>query len=167
MLSKHAMAFLVTSVLALSGNLSAAEPDDEALQQLDFLIGEFDRRERLRNPDGSWGEWQQGEWVGSYIMDGGAVLDETHNYVTGARTANIRIYDPLSESWKVRWFRIPGYSTLVAEGGPAGDEVVFVNPENQDRWVFYDVGADSYRWRQERLIGGNYVSVYEIECERR
>ncbi len=159
-----------TVILALGLLLAAtavAQQSSNVPSDLDFMIGEFDRRERLRNPDGSWGAWQAGEWIASYIMDGRGVLDETHNFQSGSRTANIRIYDEASATWKVSWFKVPGYSTLVAEGGPVGDEVVFVNPENQDRWVFYDITPDSYRWRQERLFGENYLSVFEIECTRR
>ncbi|MEQ8952826.1 MAG: hypothetical protein RL120_01750 [Gammaproteobacteria bacterium] len=153
---------LIGLALAGTGQSQAATSTD-----MDFMIGEFDRRERLRNPDGSWGPWQRGEWIAGYIMDGRGVLDETHNFESGVRTTNVRIFDELGGTWKVNWFKTPLYSTLVAEGGSEGEEVVFLNPENLDRWVFYDITPDSYRWRQERIIGGSYLSVFEIECTRR
>lgn len=137
------------------------------LQEFAFLIGEFSRQERTRNRDGSWQEWQEGEWNARYFMDGMGIIDETRNYETGIVTANTRVFDESAGKWKVIWIQMPGYNTLVAEGGKDGDGMALINPLNDDRWVFSEISEDGYVWTLHMLIQGQYVPVKEIRTTRR
>lgn len=147
-------------------------PDAPAeLQQFDFLIGDFSRRDRRRNPDGSWQEWVAGEWNARYFMNGFGIIDETLEYETGRVTTNIRIFDPASEQWKVTWLSFPDYGTLTAEGGletgPEGESIVLVTTESKDRLVFTDITENGYVWTLFITIDGQYVPVREIETTRK
>ena len=145
-----------------------ANPDAPAeLQQFDFLIGEFNRRERIRNRDGSWGSWQKGEWNARYFMNGPGIIDATRNFETGIVTENTRIYDEQENIWKVIWIRLPDYSTLLAEGGKDGDGMTLVNVATNDRWVFSDITETGYLWTLTIEIQGEYVPVREIETTRK
>jgi len=160
----------VTAAAAASGALvnGAIHPNaPPELRQFEFMLGEFTRKERLRNPDGSWGDWQPGEWNARFIMGGYGIMDESVNHVTGVHTANIRIFDPQEKQWKVTWLKIPDYATLSAEGRKTGEEIVLKPLGKDQRYIFFDIAKDSYRWRLEMPFNGEYVSVLEIVCQRK
>jgi hypothetical protein len=146
------------------------QPNPDAppeLAQFAFMLGEFSRRERLRNRDGTWGPWQAGEWNGRYFMNGLGIIDTARNYATGVVAANMRVYDPAAAKWKVTWLKLPDYAMLNAEGRKEGDKMVLVNPATNDRWVFSDITDNGYTWTLHVLYQDQYIPVREIQTTRK
>lgn len=147
------------------GSINPAAPPE--LRQFDFMVGDFKRKERHRNPDGSWGEWQEGEWNARYFLNGFGIIDESVNHDTGVSTSNLRIFDPEDRKWKVTWVRLPDYKRLMAEGARNGTELVLSPPGSEHKYVFSDITPNSYRWTLQVPLEGEYVSVFEIVCQRK
>lgn len=139
----------------------------EELQQFDFMVGDFDRRERSRRPDGNWGPWVEGEWNARYFMNGHAIIDESFNHQTGVTTSNLRFYDAKAGKWKITWFKEPGYSSTYAEGEMVGDELICVNKSSGDRYVFLDITDAGYEWELRSLRGGKWIAVWQISLTRK
>ena len=137
------------------------------LQQMDFMIGDFDRKERSRQKDGSWSAWVKGEWNSRYFMNGYAIIDETYNYGSGNTTTNLRFFDAKDKLWKVTWFKEPGYNTTYAEGVKEGDNMVMVQKSSGNRYVFYDIKKDSFEWELQMLRNGDWISVWQISVTRK
>ena len=137
------------------------------LLQFDFMIGEFARRDRRRNKDGSWQKWQLGQWSARYFMNGFGIFDESLTYDSGVVTSNMRIYDRVAKMWKITWLQAPTYASLTAEGIKKGDEMVLVNLDTRDRYIFSEITEKSYNWTLQILIDGQYVTVREMENTRR
>lgn len=147
------------------GHANPAAPKE--LEQFHFMVGEFDRKERRRNRDGSWGPWTRGEWNARYFMNGHAIIDESINYKSKLATTNLRFYDPKDKAWKIAWFQQPGYSTTHAEGHKVGKEIVCTNKASKDRYVFHNITKDSYDWELRKQIGGQWVPVWQIVLTRK
>jgi len=137
------------------------------LIQFHFMIGNFDRKERLRNKDGSWKPWVKGEWNARYFMNGYGIIDESLNYYTNITTTNLRFFDPKEQLWKISWFKAPGYSTTYAEGTWQGDKMVIINPSTGDRYVMYNITTNSYDWELQKSIDGKWISVWQISLVRK
>jgi len=150
---------------SIHGSIHPDAPEE--LKQFEFMVGEFARQERRRNTDGSWGEWQAGEWNARYFMNGFGIIDESVNYETGVSTSNTRIFDPAEQRWKVTWFKFPDYKSLTAQGTRTGNEMVLTPAGSEQRYVFSEITPDSYLWMLQAPINGEYVSVYEIRCIRK
>ena len=137
------------------------------LAQFHFMVGDFERKERARRPDGSWGPWMVGEWNAHYFMNGHAIIDESFNHESQKTTTNLRFYDPREKKWKISWFTEPGYGTAYAEGQVVGDELVCTNPTSGARYVFYDITEDSYEWELRQLRGKDWIGVWQISMQRK
>lgn len=145
------------------GRMHPNAPKETA--QFDFMVGDFDRKERTRNQDGTWKEWVTGEWNARYVMNGHAILDESFNSWSQVSTSNMRVFDDRKKKWVVTWFKMPGYGTTVAEGEKVDDTIIFKN--GTDRYIFYNLSENGYDWVLKKNINGQMVDVWQISCKRK
>ncbi len=102
------------------GRLHPDAPPETA--QFEFMLGELDCTDQLRNPDGTWRKFP-------------AIV-----------TSNIRVFDSRAGVWKVSWFKMPGYGSGVWEGKKEDDRLVMRQPttlsderEAESRLTFFDI----------------------------
>ena len=147
------------------GRINPKAPKE--LLQMSFMIGNFDRSARSLKNDGTWTIWVKGEWNAKYFMNGFAIIDESFNYRNGATTSNIRFYDVKDKIWKVTWFKEPGYSTTYAEGVKEGDDLVIIDISDGNKYIFYDIQKDSYKWKQIALRNNKMTLITEYILTRK
>jgi hypothetical protein len=136
--------------------------------QFSFMVGEFDCVDRQRGSDGEW-VVGRGEWNASFSMDGQAILDQFRIYETGFTTSNMRIFDERKGNWAVTWFKMPRYATVSVRGEKVGDTMVMTKGDalNGQRYVFYDIDDNGYKWKLESIRDGQVSISWETICTRR
>lgn len=143
----------------------------EELEQFAFMIGHFDCKDRIRQPDGSWLEFPS-TWHGYYFLNGYGIIDR---YWSGRfATANTRVFDPSSQTWKVTFFKMPGYTSGVWEGRKEGERLVMkrhtTRPDGSQalsRLTFYDISQEGYEWKSENVAGSATTANWTSSCRRR
>lgn len=151
------------------GRKNPAAPDE--LEQFAFMIGHFDCKDRIRQADGSWLEFPA-TWHGYYFLNGHGIIDR---YWNGRfATANTRVFDPSSKTWKVTFFKMPGYSSGVWEGAKEEDKLVMKRENTRpdgtkvvSRLTFYDISEEGYEWKGEQVTGESAVTTWTSSCKRR
>lgn len=141
--------------------------------QFAFMIGEFDRIDSVRNRDGQWDVFKNGFWNARYILNGMGIQDESWSPGRGISTTNVRVYDKNSDTWKVTWFKMPGYATTSAEGYKEGDKMVMRDTLNSPQgkyiqeYIFYNITEDSYKWVGQRRVLDQVFPFWKISCKRK
>lgn len=154
----------------------AAPPE---LQQMDFMVGEFNCSDRALQPDGSWKEMKT-IWNARYFMNGTAIHDM--HWKVGFVNTNLRFFDQKQGKWVVSWFRMPPYGQdfnwIGEQVGQGKDRKMVMKkttkrPDGQEviRFLtFYDITAEGYEWKMERFVDGKLFTggpVWRITCQRR
>lgn len=123
------------------------------IRQFDFMIGECECTDSLRQPDGSW-RTMSSKWNAAYFLNGQGIQDQY--WADNFATSNIRIFDRNSGTWKVTFFKKPGYSSGVWEGGKEGETMVMkqkatspTGREGTSRLTFYNIRKEGYDWKGE------------------
>jgi len=161
------------------GKPSASAPKE--LSRFAFLIGAWDCDARLKQEDGSW-EALQATWVGRYVLDGYAIMDEFRMYgPTGELLVlgvNLRTWDVRAEAWNLRWLNAldGSWVDLGPEelGGIAMDgefiSYVFREPVGEHaltRATYLDISPNCFTWRGERSSDGEaWEEFLVIEAHR-
>jgi len=121
-------------------------PNPEAppeITQFDFMIGTFDCIDTVLRPAGTRVRFRA-IWEARYFLNGMGILDEYWSPQNS--TSNIRIFDSASGSWKVTFFKKPGYVSSRWEGKKDGDRMVMRpegNPEGSPL-IFSEI---TYEWQ--------------------
>lgn len=104
----------------------------------------------------------RGEWHFGWVLEGRAIQDVFIVPALGERGGpvgpgnrygtSIRVYDPRSDEWLVRWINpVNGaFNTLI--GRRQGDDIVQEGRNDAGariRWSFSEITATSFRWRGE------------------
>ena len=147
------------------------EPHPDAppeIRQFEFLVGNHDCVEEVRNPETD--EWFQGDktWDGRYILGGRAIQDGGASPWRGFEATNIRVYDPDRATWVVSWFGTPAQRGIW-EGGVEGDELVVRqgNDNGTSILTFHDISQNGFSWRAEfQPHGGEIRLQWRIRCEK-
>lgn len=131
------------------------------LAQFDFMIGEFDCIDEIRQRDGSKIRFRA-IWNARYFLNGFGIQDEY--WTPTFHTSNIRIYDPDDGSWKITFFRMPGYQSGVWEGGMEGNALVFRSGGRKDGpgLTFHNMTDGGFDWHS----GGDNPG-WTSSCRRR
>lgn len=145
------------------GSLNPAAPEET--RQFEFIVGNWQCATRFMDDEGNYHEGEA-RWEGFYMLDGWAIKDIWHSTLPDGNTfqgINIRSFNPETKKWDNRW--LPQYTlawkyyesemvgnTMVMTGGAGSDE----NGDFIERNTFYDIEADSWKWRKDRSYdGGN------------
>lgn len=147
--------------------------------QFAFLVGTWDCTTRSMGPDGTLGAPGRATWTGYWILDGWAIQDDwVGERPDGSRTygTNIRSFNP-DGYWDNRWLPAGTLRWTYFRADRVDDTMVMVGGEGEDsrgayidRNVFYDIEADSWKWRKDRSWDGGeswLEGVAYIEARRR
>ncbi len=153
------------------GEEEYGRPNPDAAPELSrfaFLIGEWRCDARLKRDDGSW-ETLQASWVGRYVLDGYAIMDEFRmTSPTGELLVlgvNLRTYDVQKRVWNLKWLNaLDGtWTDLGPEelGGVKmdGQSIVYgfkepVGAHSLTRATYLDITPSHFTWRGERSSDG-------------
>ena len=108
-------------------------------------------------PDGSE-KRMKGEWHFGWVLQGRAVMDV---WIAPRRSlqgpgdpyeygATLRFYDPSIQAWRSTWIGPVRHLVRPFIARQVGDEIVLEGsfaPNLTIRWIFSEVTADSFRWR--------------------
>jgi hypothetical protein len=164
-------------ILAASGRSPDIAPEDDLFG---FLVGSWSLDVMARD-DTDTVIRSKAEAHAARTLEGRAVQDVFINPrradrgLASPRFANwygttLRYYDPTIRSWRSYWFNPEdGFrAELIARrhGNDIVQEGTF--PDGTPiRWVFSEIGADSYRWRGERLEGDGRTWRLQVEFHAR
>ena len=85
------------------GKLNPDAPKET--KQFDFMIGDFDCVDQIRNPrDGKFATLKARRGA-EYVLNGHAIQDK--NYTQILTSTNIRMFDPSKKEWVVSYFKAP------------------------------------------------------------
>jgi hypothetical protein len=177
-----------TTSSPLSQALLAAGPaadHADALMLYGQFVGSWEAEGRAFLPDGSvrrhW--WQiHFDWV----LEGRAIQDvwitparqgphagqsEPWGPFTSQYGTSIRVYDPASDSWRVTWIDPCCQYRAELSGRLIGDEIVQEGTGSDGRrlrWIFSDIGPQTFRWRAELSPddGATWHKALELHATR-
>lgn len=160
------------------GQLNPEAPAETA--QFSFLIGDWACTTRFMKQDGKSYREGTAEWIGVYVLNGYAIQDYWIGHGPQGKDyfgTNIRSYDQKKGKWMNRWLPAgtlqwssfesemkDGKMVMIGGGGtsPRGDFI--------SRNTFYEIGPDSWRWRQDRSYDDGktwFEGVGFIDAKRR
>jgi hypothetical protein len=131
------------------------ESAPEELDAFSFLIGKWEGSGRTRLPDGTVVEYDGITWIGRYVLDGMAIVDEGHMPLPdGGRGIGItfRYFDPVNEHWIVEFLNVTNSfirRQVNAEAGSVeidGTTVIVVSEGDQSisREYYRVLGGDRF-----------------------
>jgi hypothetical protein len=85
------------------------EAAPEELDLFSFLIGRWEGSGRTRLADGSIAEYDGLSWIGRYVLDGMAIIDELHAPLPGGGRGlgiTLRYFDPDNDNWVVEFLNV-------------------------------------------------------------
>lgn len=148
------------------GRLNPAAPPETA--EFSFMIGEFDCRDEILNPQtGKWAAFPA-VWNARYFLNGHAIQDQY--WSPAFYTSNMRIYDAGEKKWRVTFFRMPGYASGVWSGAREGKNLIMRQgtKEKGTRLTFSEITEDGFQWRGESLTAEGKATVFwKSSCRRR
>ncbi|MEO0557114.1 MAG: DUF1579 family protein [Bacteroidota bacterium] len=159
-----------------AGEGSPAEGLPPEARQFDFIVGEFDARQRMLGPEG-WVEFDA-ITTGAYALGGHAILetawyDSDPNYPDAAMTA-LRLYNRAEHRWESLF--IDNISnTHYRFGGRWEDGRMALHPfdvrlnDRQARYIFHAIQPDRYDWYCELSTdrGATFTTTWTINATRR
>lgn len=97
------------SAITVYGNRNDAAPEE--LDVFAFLIGKWEGSGKTRLADGTIAEYDGLTWIGRYVLDGMAIIDELHAPMPdGGRGLGItlRFFDRRAGGWLVDFLNVTG-----------------------------------------------------------
>jgi hypothetical protein len=85
------------------------EAAPEALGLFSFLIGKWEGSGKTRLPDGTIAEYGGLSWIGRYVLDGMAIIDELHAPQPDGSPGlgiTLRYFDPHSDRWVIEFLNV-------------------------------------------------------------
>jgi len=151
------------------------------LSRFGFLIGRWRCDARLKRDDGSW-EPLEASWVGRYVLDGYAIMDEFKMTKAPGELlvlgVNLRTYDVRRKAWNLKWLNaLDGtWVDLGPEelGGVKMDDrsisYSFKEPlgaHSLTRATYLDISPGHFTWRGEGSSNGKaWEEFLVIEAHR-
>jgi hypothetical protein len=135
--------------------------------QFGRLCGLWETQITYYPTDGSAPRHVEGEWEFAYALEGRAVIDvwqvPSRKALAGAARAPdqecglcVRIWDPRLQLWRFTFHGTARGVALQMYARQIGDEIVMERAEGGKlvRWVFSDIGSESFFWRNEASSDG-------------
>lgn len=158
------------------GKLNPEAPPETA--QFAFIVGEWDCVTRFMKPDGNGYSEGRAKWTGYFILDGWAIQDDWLSFLpNGAKGlgTNIRSFNPQTGHWDNRWLSSGNLQWKYFSAEKVGDTMVMTGEGEDargpfvDRNIFYDIGADQWKWRKDRSWDGGetwFEGIGHIEAKQ-
>lgn len=126
----------------------------ESLALFGRLVGDWDLEVLYYHPEGRV-ERQGGEWHFGWILGGLAIQDvwrvpaSTSPGPLRGYGTTIRLYDPTIDAWRVTWFSVLNLNVTSFLARAEGTDIVMSAQGVTEifRWVFFDIAANSFRWK--------------------
>jgi hypothetical protein len=154
----------------------------DALMLFGQFVGAWDLEITLFDLDGAVRASGPGEWLFGWVLEGRAVQDvlvrpPRSERESAARTdfweygTTLRVYDPPTGTWRITWFA-PTRGELRLTGRADGADIVLDSLEREpiaSRWVFSEIGTDSFTWRGSGSDddGATWLPLQEMHARRR
>lgn len=154
------------TLLVVCSPVTAGGPNPQAppeTEQYSFMVGKWDCTTRFMMPDGSGYVEGRARWTGHYILDGWAIQDHWIGYKPDGQEShgtNIRSFNRQTRKWDNRWLSAGSLQWAYFESEMVGDTMVMTGSgkddfgEFIDRNTFYEIQAQSWRWRKDRSYDG-------------
>lgn len=190
---KQAILFFVLSITALIAQAAEPRAGDQLydpspeypygrpnpdappqLSQFHFMVGRNDCTDEVFNPNTE--QWLEGQrtWDAHYYLNGYGIIDSGRS--GSAHNGNIRIFDPLTQQWRVTYFSMPVYGSGEWTGGVVGEEIVLRQPQKApgtdidgfSTLTFSNISAQGFDWRGEWISSdGSFVHTnWRISCKK-
>ncbi len=144
------------------------------------FIGSWDLIVRWFDAQGERAREERGEWHFAWVLEGRAIQDvwivpqrdeRAVRPEAGEYGTSLRFYDRDIDAWRSTWIG-PFHRYLRRFAARrAGDEVVLETLEDEApppmRWIFFDIQADAFRWRNEGLDNGRWRVQQTFDATRR
>lgn len=134
------------------------------LTAFSFLIGKWQGTGKARLPDGKVVEFGGLSWIGRYILDGTAILDEGHAAYPDGRPAlgiTLRQYDAARKTWIVEFLNVSeSFLRKQVNGGSGSVEVdgsdvrVVSEGSAKIREHYHVVDQDNWTYRMDLSTDG-------------
>ncbi len=121
------------------------------------FVGDWTGEAVFIHPDGREEPGGRGEVHFNWILEGRAIQDvwryedpKLGRMVSAGTT--VRFYHPEDDAWRSVWVSPIQGAVVVFTGREVHDEVVLESDRGggrRERWVFFDIGPNSFRWRAE------------------
>lgn len=121
-----------------------------------------------------------GEWEFGYALDGRAVIDvwrwpAREDLPADGRAPDqesglcVRIWDPRLRLWRFTFHGTAHGDVVHMYARRIGDEIVMERAHGRTlvRWIFSDVTADTFHWRNERSTDGGHTWHLDQEVDAR
>jgi pimeloyl-ACP methyl ester carboxylesterase len=136
------------------------------------FVGDWDVKVTYHAPGGKRSE-ATGTWTFGWALEGRAIQDvwrvatPTQNPLGYGTT--VRFYDPKIDAWRVTWHGLLNGTVYRFLARQQGSEIVMEGqePGERARWIFYEIQADSFRWRAVTSSDGGQSWSTEQEMEVR
>lgn len=185
---RTAPAITLALLTALTASPAAAQTEgcaEPAHREFDFWLGEWEVRQEILRPDGSWIELPARSTV-RRVAGGCALAEEWRGDVlffwegmdapAPLHGLSVRAFDPEAGLWRVWWLdsRRPDFGSPF-EGRFEGGEGVFLREgvtadgaRLLTRIRFHDAGADSVRWELavSRDAGSSWSTLWRMRFRR-
>ena len=105
-LGGHATAQQEPAITAYGDRHEAAPAE---LDLFSFLIGKWEGSGKTRLADGTVAEYDGLSWIGRYVLDGMAIIDELHAPLPGGSRGlgiTLRYFDPDNDNWVVEFLNV-------------------------------------------------------------
>ncbi|WP_028045338.1 hypothetical protein [Cellulomonas sp. URHE0023] len=147
------------------------------LQTFGHFAGAWRTHIRYLGPDGSPVREVIGDWEFSYALDGRAVVDTWRvpardiACVDAEREVGlcVRIWDPRLQLWRFTFHSTATTTVIHMYAHRIGPDIVLERAEADriERWVFSDIQADTFAWRNEiSRDGGSWQTVQTVDARR-
>lgn len=153
---------------------------EDKLHLFGQFVGSWDLEVSQVKPDGTRAV-VPGEWHFAWALDGRAVQDvwiapsrearRKDPSIPGEYGTTVRFYDPAIDAWRSTWIG-PGRGVVLAFiGRLVRGEIVLegrFEPGVTTRWVFFEIGPRSFRWRADESTdeGRTWKTLQEMRATR-
>ncbi len=147
------------------------------LEQYDFIIGNYTVKIRVWTGEGWSEQFQKARWIGRYILQGRAVMEEWFPFDPEDKPdtpggVNIRMYDPEEGLWKLMWMHTENLVPTELRSQIKDDGNMYlwrVYPTPDDRKIYFE-SYDADNWARFDYFkdesGENWIPKYKFEAHR-
>jgi len=151
-------AFILVLLIAAPSLSFAQKTPPAQLQHFAPLIGTWKIDQQQMNQQGQWNPVPgHPEWKFEWAMDGQAVIDHWTTKGLDPVTKdsipvhgiNLRVYDPKTDKWNIRWIEsiTRKYATYEGSSSPEEFKMEGVNVAGREARIrFYDYEPESFKW---------------------
>lgn len=160
--------FLLVPFLGLCQTDKSPLDVPKQMEQMSFLIGKWEFHWKNMMPDRSI---QDGGVSQSYvypILNESILCDDFLQVNPQGKVISgvtLRSYDPAEGKWKMKWIQSGSMEGQDFVGEMKDDIFIFLQTDDQEdehgsykvKVTFFDIKADTYSWRADRLYKNGYV----------